>query len=117
MDFLKFLNGDFYHYCNFHYAISDGATNATCIWRDPINGMRNSGNEAATYRDISLEDCKMLLEKDAPTFKSLEYHKASRICYLQKVDRFSHRLTVNDANYVYQEYSCLREYRVYVVIY
>lgn len=90
---------------------TDGAANETCRWMDAVRGMRNSGNEAATHKDASLDDCKELLEASSPTYKSLEYHTGNRICYLQKVDRFTHRLTVTDANYVYEEYSCERKYR------
>lgn len=93
-----------------------------CKWLAAVEGKRNSGQELVTLRDISLEDCKKKLDEDPQTkYRSIEYHKTAKICYLQQADRHTHRLTVNDANYVYIEYDCsgnthLSRYSIFSVV-
>ena len=78
-----------------------------CRWLPAVDGKRNSGQELFTLSDVSLEDRKKKVDEDPQTkYRSIEYHKTAKICYLQQADRHTHRLTVNDANYVYVEYDC-----------
>ena len=77
-----------------------------CSWSE-VEHKRNYGNEAATLTDKTLDGCKAACESYT-NFEciSIEFNINNKYCYLQKVNRYTHRLTVSDTNYVYADLNC-----------